>query len=205
MKTYTTLCFKDKICLEKVPVGKVEFFNWENENPYRPNTEFQLCFLEKQGIFVKMKTDEKSLRSICKGRDEPCWEDSCMEFFFLPFSYDDGYINFEINPKGAYLSAFGKDRNNRVFLKDITSIEPEIKTSITDNGWELTLFIPCKLIEDVFKKEFFASCGNYKGNFFKCGDKTEKPHYGSFSPMGSLPPGFHNPHLFANFSLKEEI
>ena len=39
-------------------------------------------------------------------------------------------------------------------------------------------------------KEFYA-------NLYKCGDFTERPHYGSFAPMSTLPPGFHNPQLFA--------
>lgn len=205
MKTYNTLCFKNTYDFNAVTAGKVDFFNWENaSSSYRPQTEFKLCFVENDGIYVKMKTDEKNLRITCKGRDENCWEDSCMEFFFMPFSLEDGYINFEINPAGAYLSAYGKDRNNRIFLKDITDISPNIECQITDSGWQLNLFIPCKLIEEVFKKDFAASSGTYKGNFFKCGDKTQKPHYGSFSPMGTLPPGFHNPPLFANISVKPQ-
>ena len=199
MKTYKTYCFGDEILTEAVPTGNVDFFNWEEENPYRPETTFQMFLKENKGIFVNMKTNEKNLRTECEGRDGPCWEDSCMEFFFQPFSQEEGYMNFEITPKGAYLSAYGKARENRVFLKEITDIAPEVNCKITENGWELSLFIPCSLIKDVFKKEFTASEGTYRGNFFKCGDKTEKPHYGSFSPMGSLPPGFHNPPLFATF------
>lgn len=199
MKTYNTYSFGDGIITEAVPTENIAYFNWEGENPYRPETSFQMFFKKNKGIFVNMKTDEKPLRCECEGRDSNCWEDSCMEFFFLPFSEKDGYINFEITPKGAYLSAFGASRENRIFLKEITDVAPEISCKITDEGWELSLFIPCSLIEDVFKKEFTAEEGTYKGNFYKCGDKTEKPHYGSFSPMGELPPGFHNPSLFATF------
>lgn len=199
MKTYNTYSFGDEIITEAVPTEKIAYFNWEGENPYRPETSFQMFFKKNKGIFVNMKTNEKPLRCECEGRDGNCWEDSCMEFFFLPFSEKDGYINFEITPKGAYLSAFGTSRENRIFLKEITDVAPEISCKITDEGWELSLFIPCSLIEDVFKKEFTAEEGTYKGNFYKCGDKTEKPHYGSFSPMGELPPGFHNPSLFATF------
>ena len=203
MKTYNTYSFGDEIIAEAVPTGRVDFFNWESENPHRPETSFQMFFKKNKGIFVNMKTDEKKLRTECEGRDGNCWEDSCMEFFLLPFSEKDGYINFEITPKGAYLSAFGVSRENRVFLKELTDIAPEVSCRITDGGWELSLFIPCSLIEDVFKKRFTADECTCKGNFFKCGDKTEKPHYGSFSPMGELPPGFHNPSLFATFVITD--
>ena len=203
MKTYETYSFGDEIFIGAVPRGKVDCFNWEEESFSRPETDFQMFFKKNKGIFVNMKTNEKNLRITCEGRDGNCWEDSCMEFFFQPFSKEDGYINFEITPKGAYLSAFGVSRENRVFLKELTDIVPEVNCKITDEGWELSLFIPCSLIEDVFKKEFTAKEGTYKGNFFKCGDKTEKPHYGSFSPMGELPPGFHNPELFADIIVSD--
>ena len=127
-----------------------------------------------------------------------------MEFFFLPFSEEDGYINFEMTPTGAYLSAFGKGRENRQFLREITDKAPEVNGKISSDGWEISLFIPCALVEDVFRMPFSASDGTYKGNFYKCGDLTDKPHYASYSPMGELPPGFHNSKLFADISVIKE-
>ena len=112
-------------------------------------------------------------------------------------------MNFEMTPKGAYLSAVGKDRENRVFLKSITDKEPSVKTKITQDGWELELTVPNELIESVFNKAFIPSAGTCTGNFYKCGDLTEKAHFASFSPMGQLPPGFHNPELFAKFIVKD--
>lgn len=202
---YLTQCFEEEPQWEKVPTGKLEFWNWETDNPYRPETSFQMCFVKNSGVYLKMKTSETELRTVCKKRDENCWEDSCMEFFFAPFELSDGYINFEMTPSGAFLSAFGKGRENRVFLKSITSISPSLLAKTDSYGWALELFVPCALIEDVFKREFTASPGNCFGNFFKCGDLTKRPHYGSFSPMGQLPPGFHNPELFVKITVKDGL
>lgn len=203
MKTYQTYIFENKPQWDKVPLGKVDFFNWESDDPFRPTTEFKLCLVKNQGFFLKMKTDETDIRAVCQGRDENCWEDSCMEFFIKPFSDEEEYMNFEMTAKGAYLSAVGKDRNERVFLKALTDKEPSVNAQILPSGWELELFIPHELIESVFKKKFTFNEQEYKGNFFKCADKAAKPHFASFSPMGELPPGFHNPKLFANIIVKE--
>ena len=40
MKTYKTNCIGDEILTEAVPTGNVDFFNWEEENPYSPETTF---------------------------------------------------------------------------------------------------------------------------------------------------------------------
>lgn len=34
------------------------------------------------------------------------------------------------------------------------------------------------------------------GNFYKCGDETEFPHYGAWSPVRTLSPDFHRPEFF---------
>jgi hypothetical protein len=35
-----------------------------------------------------------------------------------------------------------------------------------------------------------------KANFYKCGDKTEEPHYLSWSPIDTPEPDFHVPSFF---------
>lgn len=204
VKEYRTLCFKEKPDFSKVRVGKIDCFQWEKENAYRPNSSFKMCMVKNVGIFIKMHTDEKNPRCTCKGRDGNCWEDGCMEFFIKPFSNADEYMNFEMTATGAYLSAFGASRDNRVLLKDIAKTAPCVKSEITKDGWSLELFIACETIEEAYGKKFNAQAGTYFGNFYKCADKSETPHYGSFSPMGTLPPGFHCPELFAKIIVEDE-
>lgn len=205
MKTYETLCFQKSADWSKVPCGKIDCFNWESDTVcYRPNTVFQMCLVENEGFFVKMETDETALRCECRKRDDPCWEDSCMEFFIKPFADDERYMNFEMTPNGVYLCAVGKDRDNRKPLALLTEHAPEVKAQKHENGWSLALKVSCELIEAVYGKTFKAEAGTYNGNFYKCGDKTDHPHYGSFSKMGTLPPGFHNPDLFAEIIVKED-
>ena len=203
MKEYLTYCFEKEPDWEKVPIGKIDCFQWENEEKYRPETSFRLYLVQSKGIFLTMKTDETHLRITCKDRDDPCWQDSCMEFFFRPFADREEYINIEMNPAGAYLSEIGKGKGDRRFVKELTKEEVVIRTEVTENGWSLSLFVPDPFIRSLFGKGFDYHCGEFYGNFYKCGDRTERPHYGSFSPMSTLPPGFHNPELFAKIKISD--
>ncbi len=202
MKTYETYCFKNKPQWDRVPFGEISCYQWNSEAQYR--TFFKMCLVENEGIYVKMNTDEKNIRAVNTKRDEPVWEDSCMEFFFSPFSHRKEYLNFEINPKGAYLCQWGKGKTDRVFAKELTQKELSVKTCTNENGWSLELFVPCSFISEVYSEAFKAESGAFKGNFYKCGDKTEKVHYGSFAKMTTLPPGFHNPQCFAEIIVKNE-
>lgn len=195
-KVYKTYLFENAPEWEKVDCEGLEFSNWDSEVHY--NTFFKMCFVKNKGIFLQMKTDETQLRKVNTKRDENIWEDSCMEFFLCPFSHREEYLNFEMNPNGAYLCQFGKGREDRVFLKSLTDAEADVKAEVTADGWSLELFVPENLISEAFGETFEAKECTIKGNFYKCGDLTVKPHYDSFNKMSTLPPGFHNPECFAD-------
>lgn len=201
MKQYNTYSFIDKINWQAVPEEKLSYFLWDSAAEYK--VYFKMCFLKNKGIYLKMSCDETDFRAVGRKRDDRVWEDSCMELFICPIETRQEYLNFEINCDGVYLSQFGAARENRTFIKEITSFEPTIKTQKNSDGWRLELFIPCELISEVFKEEFTAGASSIKGNFTKCGDLTKYPHYGSFSELGALTLGFHNPQCFAKINIDE--
>ncbi len=200
MKVYNTYAFENEINWQEVPEEKLGFFLWDSAAEY--NVYFKMCFLKGEGIALRMRCDETQLRAQGKVRDDRVWEDSCMEMFLCPFEHRNEYVNFEINCKGVYLSQFGLTREKRVFIKELTDIPADVKTEITPDGWSLELFVPCRLISEVFGEEFNADKCNIKGNFTKCGDLTEHPHYGSFAELSTLDLGFHNPGLFAEINIR---
>ena len=201
MKEYNTYVFENEINWQEVPEEKLGFFLWDSAAEY--NVYFKMCFLKGEGIALRMRCDETSLRAEGKVRDDRVWEDSCMEMFLCPFEDAEEYVNFEINCKGVYLSQYGKIREDRVFIKEITDIAPQVSTEIFDDGWKLELFVPCELISQVYGKEFFADKCKIKGNFTKCGDLTQYPHYISFSRLAGLDKGFHNPQYFSKIMVDE--
>lgn len=200
MMKYESLVFDEEPLWDKVKEESLSFSNWDSKVHY--NTFFKLCFVRGKGIFLKMRTDETDLRRVNTKRDENIWEDSCMELFICPFAHREEYLNFEMNPNGAYLCQFGKGRQDRVFLSTLTSLEPQLQTRVSDEGWSLELFVPKELISEAFGEAFTAGECTLRGNLYKCGDLTKTPHYDSFSKMGDLPPGFHNPECFAQIIIK---
>lgn len=200
-KVYNTYVFENEPDWNVVSKESLEFSNWDSEAHY--NTFFRMCFVKEKGVFVKMETDETDLRRVNTKRDENIWEDSCMEFFFCPFSHREEYLNFEMNPNGAYLCQYGKGREGRVFLSSLTDKEAQVSAQVNNDGWSLELFIPEELISEAFGETFTAGECRIKGNFYKCGDLTKKLHYDSFNKMTTLPPGFHNPDCFAQIIITE--
>ena len=201
MKQYNTYVFENEIGWQDVPEEKLGYFLWDSAAEY--NVYFKMCFLKDKGIALRMRCDETHLRAVGKERDDRVWEDSCMEMFICPFEDRDEYVNFEINCEGVYLSQYGATRENRVFIKELTGIEVDVSTEITDDGWSLELFVPCELISQVYGKKFLADKCTIKGNFTKCGDLTEYPHYISFSKLTTLDRGFHNPEYFSVINVDE--
>ena len=200
-KQYRTYSFENEPLWDEIPEGRLEFSNWDSKIHY--DTRFKMCFIKDKGIILRMRTDETDIRAVNSDRDENIWEDSCMEFFICPFAHRKEYLNFEMNPNGAWLCQFGSGKYDRVFLKTLTDCEIEISAEVCSNGWSLEAFIPCELISEAYGEEFTADKANLKGNFYKCGDLTEKPHYDSFCKMSTLPPGFHNPDCFADIKIIE--
>ena len=200
-KVYETYVFENEPDWEAVNEGSLDFSNWDSKAHY--NTFFKLCFVKDKGIYLRMRTDETELRREGTKRDDNIWEDSCMEFFLCPFSHREEYLNFEMNPNGAYLCQYGKGREGRVFLKTLTDIGADVTARVTDDGWSLELFIPVSLISEAYGEQFTAGACSIRGNFYKCGDMTSKPHYDSFNKMTTLPPGFHNPECFAQIIITE--
>lgn len=200
-KIYKTYTFEKEPLWDEVKEEKLEFSNWDSAVHY--NTFFRMCLVREKGIFLRMRTDETELRCVNTERDENIWEDSCMELFLRPFSHREEYLNFEMNPNGAYLCQFGKGKGDRVFLSELTDEEACVSTEVTDEGWCLELFVPESLITKAFGEAFTAKADTLTGNFYKCGDLTSKPHYDSFSKMSTLPPGFHNPECFADIIISE--
>ena len=203
MRIYESLAFQAAPDWDAVPVGMIDCFQWEAVVPFRPESCFQLCFVKGMGVFARLWSKEPQPRAAWAERDDPVYEDSCLELFFQPFP-DAGYLNVEMNPKGVFLAEVGGGRAGRVLLKDVTAASPVVTPFTVPGGWGVEVFLSCALLTEAFGRPFTAAAGQYRGNVYKCGDKTATPHYGSFAPMRENPPGFHDSGCFATLSIKEE-
>lgn len=178
----------------------VENLNWKETYPYRPITLFNIA-RSKDSIFIKYSVRGSMLRAIYSNDLEPVNEDSCVEFFCkLPDS--DNYMNFEFNCIGTCNASKRKSKTEgvvRYTLDELAQIKryPSIGRRAFNEmegmfEWELTVKIPFTLMgidpNNLPKKLL--------GNFYKCADGTDSPHYVSWSPIKTEKPNFHCPEFF---------
>lgn len=202
LKVYNKLCFyKELDEFEKECFIRLTSYHWESEPPYRPPTYFKIGVVG-DNLVAELKCYEDSPRAVCVNRDDPVYTDSCLEFFVAPIDGRDEYINVEMNSKAAFLCEFGKGKYDRRFVNTLTDKSPIVEAFNGEDGngpfWGVRATLTKDFICSLYKIDDFCYA-NVKANFYKCGDACEIPHYIAFSPVTTLPPGFHNPECFANF------
>jgi len=191
LETYTTGWWKD------TPEAKVDNFPWASQmaDDYRPVTSARLG-TDGQSIFVYMESDETDLRMETKGFGY-VHTDSCMEFFFSPERAHPKYFNFEFNPSGAMYLSIGTSRYDRESLPlENFGDFFQVRTAVNENDWNLEFNVPLSFIRRFFPSLELTPGHEMRGNFYKCGDKTKRPHYGCWSPIDLEAPDFHCPRFF---------
>lgn len=183
-------------------VANIDIYNWGGE--YRPKTTAKLCFIENQGFVVKLTCEEKDpLATVLPPVGHVCI-DSCVEFFanFKPDIEHSPYINFEANSLGTLCCEFAEKGGLRPRFEVNNIPLPEVSVVKTETNWSVTMFISLDIIKLVYGDCTFKKGDIIKGNFFKCGDKTKTPHYGSYTKIDTSSPSFHQPQFFAEMSIQ---
>jgi hypothetical protein len=178
----------------------IEILNWVKEYPYRPITQFNIA-RSKDSIFIRYSVRGSMLRAIYSVDQEPVNEDSCVEFF-CKLSENDKYMNFEFNCIGTCKASKRLARNKEVtpFSKEELSMikrSPSLGRRAFNEmegmfDWELTVKIPMRImgIDPNYLPEKIL------GNFYKCADGTDSPHFVTWSPVKTELPDFHRPEFF---------
>jgi len=183
----------------------VEAVNWPEKFGYKPLTT--VCVAHSNAaIYIAFQVHGNYLRAASTKDNQNVNEDSCVEFF-VKRQDSDFYYNFEFNCIGVCKAAkhFKTRQNAKKFrasqLQQIgrwSSLGPMAFNEIDGNFfWELCIRIPFKLInvdpENLPEKLL--------GNFYKCGDIAEQPHYVSWNPIKTDKPDFHRPEFFGELKL----
>ena len=204
LKVYNALRFYNSFEeFEKDCFHRLTNFHWESDPPYRPNTYFKMGVVGDD-LVATLKCYEENPRAVFENRDDPVYRDSCLEFFVAPIEGREEYLNIEMNSKGVFLCEFGKGKYDRVFLKSFTHAAPVVEAfngeDINGSFWGVKATLTIDFLSDVYKIEKEnIDFTTVRANFYKCGDDCEIQHYLAFSPVTTLPPGFHNPECFAIF------
>lgn len=183
----------------------VETLNWPQLYDYRPITTVSAAH-SKTDLYLLYQVHGNCLRAVNTKDNENVHEDSCVEFFVkLPES--DDYFNFEFNCSGVCkASRHYKTRENYQYLKPAEMAEIERWSSIGKRAfnelsglftWELCVRIPFHLM-DIDPENLPEKI---LGNFYKCADATEQPHFVSWNPIKTEKPDFHRPEFFGEIYL----
>ncbi|MBQ6652825.1 MAG: hypothetical protein IJM81_05450 [Prevotella sp.] len=175
--------------------------NWAEKYPYRPEVKFRIAHTGSHFV-IQFDVEETSIRAVALHDNGRVWEDSCCEFFVAPDAAGT-YYNFECNCIGTLLVASGSERENRQLAspevlcgiaRKSTFRHKEIPLSQGEYHWRLELIIP---VSSFFCHDIGTLSGKtMRCNFYKCGDKLHRPHFLSWSPVGTLTPDFHRPDYF---------
>lgn len=202
LKVYNKLCFYNSFEeFEKDCFHRLTNYHWESDPPYRPNTYFKMGVVCSD-LVATLKCYEENPKAVFVNRDDPIYKDSCLEFFVAPLEEKEEYINVEMNSNGAFLCEFGTGKYDRVFVSSLIDSSPIVDAFKGEdmNGafWGVTVKLTNAFLRELYKTENI-DFKTVKANFYKCGDDCDVPHYLAFSPVTTLPPGFHNPECFAVF------
>lgn len=177
---------------------RIACLNWPEAFPYRPEVSFDI-FHTGDALHLTFRVQEQAVRAVCAADREHVWEDSCVEFFFVP--REDGlYYNLECTCTGKLYLCRGEGRHGRETLPEwaYSGIlrRPSLGTEPfglleEPTAWELALVIPAS----TFGLETFSGL-HARGNFYKCGDRLPVPHYVSWAPIATPKPDFHRPEYF---------
>ena len=177
------------------------------EGAASPQTRGQLVYLPGEGLEVAMTCRESNPRAVYHSPNDPVHTDSCMEAFLdcFPDLPQYGYIGLEMNANGACHCSFGTDRHSRSYVVKRGLPHPEVRVErFVENGesfWRATCLLNTALLSALYERECaFAPGHRMRGNFYKCGDHTASPHWGSWAPVERV--DFHVPHLFGEMVVR---
>lgn len=197
-------------------VAEIGYF-YPPGSDHRPRTEAKLLH-DSHALYVMFRVQDRYVRSLATGYQEPVYKDACVEFFVEP-KPGRGYFNFEMNCGGALLlrhvtdpARTGKNRELAAY-EDVPwelasqvhvyhSMPERVEPEIADpTEWVVEYRIPFSIFEPFIGPVRPVENQAWRGNFYKCAEHNSHPHWASWAPItGDL--NFHRPDCFAPILMK---
>ena len=188
MKRYVVVKKGETLDWSNIPTLLLEHYLWLPK--VEVSSTAQVCY-DNTALYVRLVAKEKHIRAEEKGELAMPSLDSCMEFFLCPVLEDERYIAIEMNPNGCMYLGIGSNRSDLMRLLPFGANPICPKTNRTEEGWEVVYSIPLTFINRLFPGCTLEHGKILRANFYKCGEKTEKPHYLSWNLVKSATPDFH--------------
>ena len=186
---------------------QIDQVNWPDRFPEKPEVSVDITN-DHEALLVHYHVKGEQLRAVTTEDQGPVWEDSCVEFF-CQVPGERHYMNFETNCIGAMVASRRLGR-----AEDVQPLPPEQMALIERKcsfprevieekdglfEWDVEIRIPLKLI---FRARQPVFPQTLRANFYKCADKTKKPHFVSWQPIPLPNPDFHCPEFFGEIVLE---
>lgn len=192
--------------LEEVTPFQVDNLLWGTKKI--PKTYGYLGFVPNDGFYLKMICEEADpLRTYTKDQD-PVYQDSAMEAFFL---FESGkerlpkptYLNFEANANGALIAEYGTERTYRTRFGKETRRAFECKALMEEGKWSVSLRVPITALEEVYGSLSLGVGSTFSCNFYKLSETAAVEHYAAYALIPTKIPSFHMPEYFAEVEIVE--
>ncbi len=182
---------------------------------HRPGVQARLAYTDRD-LRVIFRVEDRYVRAVAETWHDAVCRDSCVELFFTPGQdVSKGYFNFEFNCCGVMMARFQPAPGEGLCdlsvahcesVKIVRSleadrIEPELAEPTT---WTLAAAIPLDVLEAYCPTVARPAPGvTWRGNLYKCADKTSGPHWLTWSPIDWDGPNFHLPQFFGELVFGE--
>lgn len=192
----------DTVAWQALPRLAIDRYLWLG-NGYEPEVEARAGYSDAF-LYVRFAVREARVRVRHTELQAPVYKDSCVEMFIDPFPDKGlGYLNFETNAAGALLLGFGPGRHGRRRVRPDELEGFRIRGSVpgawdgpvATGAWSVAYRVPQGLFRGLYGDVLRPGIAG-RANFYKCGDETEVPHYGAWSPPSTAVPDFHRPESF---------
>ena len=206
-----THCFDDPAWVT-LPTGSLDYVV-PRSSDHHPHVQYRLAY-DAGGLSVRFRVEDCFVRSVVTEVNEQVCTDSCVELFLQPTPA--GYFNMEVNAGGTMLMYYIEDATSipgkglakftPVSPTDIATIpivsslprviDPEISSPVR---WEVGWYVPFSLLAR-YAGPFATTPGTvWRGNLYKCGDRTSHPHWLCWAPITGTT--FHDPASFGSLIL----
>lgn len=189
----------------------------EKTTDFAPKVRFRFLH-DETNLYGIYEVEDRDVQAAARNFQDPVCRDSCCEFFFRP-DVGPGYFNLEMSANGTFLIFYVKDptRLPNDDLTDYTAVDPlfgkliTVKTDLPGYfpepipgplTWHVMCTIPLAALEPYCGAIGSLNRRLWKGNFFKCGDRTPHPAWLSWSRIEATPLNFHLPQFFQSIRLE---
>ena len=197
-KVYIVKTVNGEFCWDDIDRAEVDIFRWENGG-YEPKSFGQAVWHNDNDLRIKLTCFEKEPLITKRNFMDAVCEDSCLEFFFsLDSSKPDVYVNLEANAGGAALMNINSKLGTveKKSLDKILGYVPFYSPEILDDRWSIEFHLTREELKKIFPDVEVKKGLEFSANIYKCGDKTDIPHFGMWNYVGTDSPSFHQPAYF---------